>query len=35
MFASGNRHRFNAQKQKSRCGKLVVNGEVVSVPEIL
>ena len=30
MFASGHRHRFNALKQKSRCSKLVVNGEVVS-----
>lgn len=36
MFASGNRHRFNTPAwKKSRCCKLVVNGEVVSNPEVL
>ena len=36
MFASDNRHRFNTPMQKkSRCGKLIVNGEVVSDPEVL
>ena len=36
MFASGNRRRFNTPAwKKSRCSKLVVNGEVVSDPEVL
>ena len=34
MFASGNRHRFNTPAwKKSRCCKLIVNGEVVSDPK--
>ena len=36
MFASGNRHRFSTpMRKKSRCGKLVVNGDVVSDLEVL
>ena len=36
MFASGNPYRFSSPlRRKSRCCKLVVDGEVVSDPEVL
>ena len=36
MFVSGNRHRFNTpQLRKVGCGKLAVDGEVVSHPNVL
>jgi len=35
MFASGNRFRFRTPRQRKRCCKLVVDGKVVSNPEVL
>jgi len=35
MFASGNRFRFRTPRRRKRCCKLVVDGKVVSDPEVL